>query len=122
MRKGGQQRHRLEKRSRGPTRWPPDSSGLSAVAAGLAHTAHLADHHLAQCGLGCLEAVRVGIVSSLAGCAQEKEDSHGRAPVALGMGGLQYAFVLNALPLLGMDEDEGQHGSLARSVGAVGGL
>jgi hypothetical protein len=66
--------------------------------------------------------VRVVIVSSLGGWAQEKEDGHGRALVALGMGGLQCALVLNALPLLGMDADEDQHGSPARSVGAVGGL
>ena len=38
------------------------------------------------------------------------------------MVGLQLALLLNALPLLGIDADEGQNGSLARSVGAVGGL
>jgi len=66
--------------------------------------------------------VRVGIFSSLGGYAQDKEDGHGLAPVALGMVELQCALVLNALPLLGMDADEGQHGSLVRSVGTVGGL
>jgi len=119
MSKGGQHHHPLEKRSRGPTRWPPDSSGLRAVAAALAHTAHLADPHLAQWSLGRLEAGRVVIVSSLVGCAQEKEDGHGLAPVALGMGGLQCALVRNALPLLGIDADEGQHGSL-RQIGRGG--
>jgi len=64
------------------------------------HTSPLADHHLAKFSLGCLEAVRVVIFSSLAGGAQETEDGPGLAPVALDMVGLQGALVLNALSLL----------------------
>ena len=69
--------------------------------------------------LGAGVASLVGVGFDLVKASQTQGAGKG---FLVGMGGLQGALLRNALPLLGMDVDEGQHGSLARSVGVVGGL